>query len=95
MTEIQRGRYNGDKFHQYTPDCLEPLWSPEWGLFPVSAFVETYRSRHGLGVSATVHAALKVVRDAGVVEREGDVYRVGDPFFARYVRRSCAEVGGV
>lgn len=62
---------------------------------PVAEFVEAYRSRHGLGVSATVHAALKVVRDAGVVEREGDVYRVGDPFFARYVRKSCAEVGGV
>lgn len=62
---------------------------------PVAEFVEAYRRRQGLGVSATVHAALKVVRDAGIVEREDDVYRIGDPFFARFVRRSCAEVGGV
>ena len=59
---------------------------------PVSEFVEDYRRRHGLGVSATVHAALRVIHEAGVVEREKGVYRVGDPFFARYVRSSCVEL---
>ena len=61
---------------------------------PVAEFVESYRRRHGLGVSATVHAALKVIVNAGVVEREGNVYTLGDPFFARYVRARPFETVG-
>lgn len=49
-------------------------------------FTEDYRRRNGLSVSATVHAALKVLVNAGLVEREETVYRVGDPFFARFLR---------
>ena len=51
-------------------------------------FTEDYRRRNGLSVSATVHAALKVLVNAGLVEREDTTYRVGDPFFARFLRTS-------
>ena len=61
---------------------------------PVAEFVESYRRRHGLGVSATVHAALRVIVEAGVVEREGETYSLGDPFFARYVRTRPFETVG-
>lgn len=61
---------------------------------PVAEFVESYRRRHGLGVSATVHAALRVIVEAGVVEREGETYSLGDPFFARYVRMRPFEAVG-
>lgn len=53
---------------------------------PTAEFTEDYRCRNGLSVSATVHAALKVLVNAGIVEREDTVYRVGDPFFARFLR---------
>ena len=54
---------------------------------PVKEFTEDYRRRHSLGVSATVHAALKVVVESGMVERDSKGYRIGDPFFARYLRK--------
>lgn len=53
---------------------------------PVAEFTEDYRRRNGLSVSATVHAALKVLVNVGIVEREESIYRVGDPFFARFLR---------
>ena len=59
----------------------------------VAEFTEDYRRRHSLGVSATVHAALKVIVEAGVVERDGKTYRIGDPFFSRYVRSSATAIG--
>ena len=51
----------------------------------VSDFSEAYRRRHSLGVSSTVHAALNVVVNAGVVERGEEGYQLEDPFFARVI----------
>lgn len=53
---------------------------------PKREFSADYRSRYGLGGSSTVHTALKVVVDEGLVESDENGYFVGDPFFARYVR---------
>ncbi len=57
---------------------------------PVEQFDEEYRCRHSLGGSSTVHTALKVVVEAGVVYRGESGYYVEDPFFARYLRASAA-----
>lgn len=59
----------------------------------VSDFSEAYRRRHSLGVSSTVHAALNVVVNAGVVERGEEGYQLEDPFFARYLRMSAVQTG--
>lgn len=53
-------------------------------------FTEAYRRRHSLGAPSTVHTALKVAIDAGVVESGEDGYSLEDPFFARYLRLSAA-----
>ena len=60
---------------------------------PAEDFDEDYRSRHSLGGSSTVHSAIRAVMNAGIVEREGRKYLIGDPFLARYVREPPAEVG--
>lgn len=60
---------------------------------PTAEFPQDYRSRHGLGVSSTVHTALKTVIDNGIVETSATGYSIGDPFFARYVLQSATEIG--
>lgn len=58
-----------------------------------SDFTEPYRRRHLLGSSSTVHTALKVAVEAGVIERSAEGYSLEDPFFARYLRTSAAKAG--
>ena len=53
-------------------------------------FSEDYRHRHGLGVYTTVVSASKTLLDRGILECEGGVYRVADPFFAAYLREAVA-----
>lgn len=55
---------------------------------PTQEFSTDYRKRHSLGVSSTVHAALKVIVDAGLAESDESGHWLGDPFFARFVRTS-------
>lgn len=62
---------------------------------PVADFDEAYRERHSLGGSSTVHSALRAVMNAGIVEREGRTYSIGDPFLAKYLCESPAEVTAV
>ncbi|MBQ6923191.1 MAG: ATP-binding protein [Kiritimatiellae bacterium] len=59
---------------------------------PVADFDEDYRMRHSLGGSSTVHSALRAVVNAGIVEREGRTYAIGDPFLAKYLNESPTEV---
>ncbi len=59
---------------------------------PVADFDEDYRARHSLGGSSTVHSALRAVVNAGIVEREGRMYSIGDPFLAKYLNESPTEV---
>ena len=59
---------------------------------PASDFDEDYRTRHSLGGSSTVHSALRAVVNAGIVEREERTYSIGDPFLAKYLKESPAEV---
>lgn len=54
---------------------------------PTGEFDEEYRMRHSLPVSSTLHTALKGLQESGIVD-SGDVYRLSDPMFARYIRRS-------
>ena len=49
-------------------------------------FTADYRQRHSLAGSSSVHTALKVLVEGGIVESADGEYSVGDPFFARYVR---------
>ena len=59
---------------------------------PAADFDEDYRARHSLGGSSTVHSALRAVVNAGIVEREGRTYSIGDPFLAKYLKEPPAEV---
>jgi hypothetical protein len=59
---------------------------------PASDFDEDYRVRYSLGGSSTVHSALRAVVNAGIVEREGRTYSIGDPFLAKYLKQPPAEV---
>lgn len=60
---------------------------------PVGSFREDYRRRYLLGGSSTVNSALKVVREAGLVESDESGYFIGDPFFAKYIRGSAVRIG--
>ena len=53
---------------------------------PQKEFTNEYRVRHGLGASSTVHAALKILIENGLVESDTTQYYLGDPFFARFIR---------
>ena len=53
---------------------------------PAREFTADYRRRHALAGSSSVHTALKVLVEAGIVETNDGVHSVGDPFFARSVR---------
>ena len=56
-----------------------------------SQFSTEYRERHSLGVPSTVHTALKVLIESGVVETSAGRYYVGDPFFARFIRTPASK----
>lgn len=53
---------------------------------PTGLFDEKYRSRHGVGVTSTVHSALEQLIDSGLVESDKKGYFIGDPIFALYIR---------
>lgn len=53
---------------------------------PTKEFTADYRRRHSLAASSTIHASLKVIVEAGLVESDEKAYFLGDPFFARYIR---------
>ena len=53
---------------------------------PTGLFDERYRSRHGVGVTSTVHSALEHLVDSGLVESDKKGYFIGDPIFALYIR---------
>ena len=53
---------------------------------PTGLFDEKYRSRHGVGVTSTVHSALEQLIDSGIVESDKKGYFIGDPIFALYIR---------
>ena len=53
---------------------------------PVAVFDEGYRSRHGLGVTSTVHSALEQLVDSGLVESDRNGYFIGDPILGQYIR---------
>ena len=53
---------------------------------PTGVFDEKYRSRHGVGVTSTVHSALEHLVDSGLVESDKQGYFIGDPIFALYIR---------
>lgn len=55
---------------------------------PTAVFDEKYRSRHGLGVTSTVHSALEQLVDSGMVESDKTGYFIGDPIFSLYIRTS-------
>lgn len=55
---------------------------------PTAQFDESYRRRHVLGVSSTVHSSLKKLEQRGIVESDRNAYFIGDPFLARYVRET-------
>lgn len=59
---------------------------------PTREFTAGYRERHALGVSSTVHTALTRLINAGIVESGEAGYHIGDPFFARAILMSPAEV---
>lgn len=59
---------------------------------PAGRFDERYRRRHGLGASSTVHSALDVLQDKGIVESENGRFALGDPVFARYLLASPFEI---
>ena len=59
---------------------------------PTSIFTDEYRRRHSLGCPSTVHTALRQLQEEGIVESDAKGWRVGDPFFARYVREPGVEV---
>jgi len=60
---------------------------------PAKVFKDDYRRRHALGGSSTVNTALRIVRDLGLVELDEKAYFVGDPFFAKFIRRASTSVG--
>jgi len=61
---------------------------------PIDTFDESYRSRHGLSVSSTVHTALKELVEAGIVtdDRETKTYVLSDPFFGYYLVQAPGKV---
>ena len=58
---------------------------------PTGEFDEGYRMRHSLPVSSTLHTALKGLQEVGVVD-SAEVFRLSDPMFARYIRRSPTRI---
>ena len=58
---------------------------------PTGEFDEGYRTRHSLPVSSTLHTALKGLQKIGIVDL-ADVFRLADPMFARYIRRSPTRI---
>ena len=59
---------------------------------PTASFNEEYRRRHSLPTYSTLHSAVRELIDDGTIESDDAGYRLGDPMFARYVRRSPARI---
>ena len=59
---------------------------------PVAKFDESYRNRHRLPVTSTLHTALSELVDAGLVDRTPTEVRLADPLFARSIRGNSATV---
>lgn len=59
---------------------------------PAKSFSEDYRRRHSLPVYSTLHSAVRELIDDGTVESDGEEYRIADPMFARFVRKSPARI---
>lgn len=54
---------------------------------PTGRFDEKYRSRYRLGGLSTIHSSVRGLMRKGVVDSVKGVYRIADPFFARYLQR--------
>jgi hypothetical protein len=54
---------------------------------PVQHISDEYRRKHGLPIDATVRKALKTMVDDEIVMRDSSGYRIGEPFFAEWIRR--------
>jgi hypothetical protein len=48
---------------------------------------DEYRRKHGLPIDATTRKALKTMIDDEIVMRDASGYRIGEPFFAEWIRR--------
>lgn len=59
---------------------------------PTDTFGESYRTRHNLPVSSSLHTALKELVETGLVEKLSPGYRLADPFFVRYINQSPAHI---
>lgn len=59
---------------------------------PVAVFDDSYRLRHRLPVSSTVHSALKSLVNDGTVEQRDGRYRIEDPMLIRYLLSSPATI---
>ena len=57
---------------------------------PAAKFDDSYRSRHALGNVSTLHSSRRGLIEQGLVEQEDGRYKVGDPFFARYIQTASA-----
>jgi uncharacterized protein len=54
---------------------------------PVAHITDDYRRKHGLPIDATTRKALKTMGDDEIVMRDANGYRIGEPFFAEWIRR--------
>lgn len=81
----ENGDYYSERLAALSP--MQRLLMTALSWEPTEKFAADYRSRYSLGASSTVHASLKAVVDAGLVESDETGYFLGDPFFARYIRQ--------
>jgi uncharacterized protein len=54
---------------------------------PVVHVTDEFRRKHGLPIDATTRKALKTMIDDEIVMRDASGYRIGEPFFAEWIRR--------
>lgn len=85
----ENGDYYSERLSALSP--MQRLLITALGWEPKKEFTADYRARYSLGASSTVHASLKVVVNAGLVESDETGYFLGDPFFARYIRQQPYE----
>ena len=81
----ENGDYYNERLSSLSP--MQRLLLTALGCEPRKDFPADYRARYSLGVSSTLHAALKVLVESGLVESDETGYCLGDPFFARYIRQ--------
>ena len=80
----ENGDYYGERFLALSP--MQRVLLSALAHEPKKEFTGDYRTRHGLGASSTVHAALKILIENGLVESDEGQYHLGDPFFSRFIR---------